>query len=217
MNHGAEVTCLSAMIHDAEMPRALPAWRRRGSQLGAREHGAEIFKSKMPRRGKSSKPKVMTWTTFTRLPLPSGGPVPMCFCGDPSKVAKSDEEESYNKRYWMYENYAFNPTPRQIRIGLLTPPPLCDFEQWIDTDIKEEDKEHLRRMKEWDAEQKELLEQRRQEKAAEKEWKEELERRHAAQHKEEREHKLERVPRAKTIMEENPDALRKGKWPRCTQ
>jgi hypothetical protein len=47
--------------------------------------------------------------------------------------------------------------------------------------------------------------------------KEELERRHAAQHKEEREHKLEFVRRAKTTMEENPDALRKGKWPRCTQ
>jgi hypothetical protein len=100
---------------------------------------------------------------------------------------------------------------------LRTPPPLCDFEQWIDTEIKEEDKEYLHRMKAWDTEWKELLEQRRQEEAVEKEWKEELERRHAAQHKEEREQKLERVRRAKATMEENPDALRKGKWPCCTQ
>jgi hypothetical protein len=73
----------------------------------------------MPRRGKSSKPKVMTGTAFTHSPLPSGVPMPMCFCGDPCKVAKSDEEESYNQRYWMCENYAFDPTTRQIRIGLL--------------------------------------------------------------------------------------------------
>jgi hypothetical protein len=61
----------------------------------------------------------MTGTAFTRLPLPSGAPMPMCFYGDPCNVAKSDEEESYNQRYWMCENYAFDPTPRQIRIGLL--------------------------------------------------------------------------------------------------
>jgi hypothetical protein len=73
----------------------------------------------MSRRGKSSKPNVMTGTTFTRLPLPSGVPVLMCFCGDPCKVAKSDKKESYNQRYWICKNYAFNPTPRQIRIGLL--------------------------------------------------------------------------------------------------
>jgi hypothetical protein len=100
---------------------------------------------------------------------------------------------------------------------LQTPSLLCDFEQWINTEIKEEDKEYLRRMKEWDTEWKELLEQRRREEATEKEQKEELERRHAAQHKEEREHKLERVRCAKTVVEENLDALRKKKWPRCTQ
>jgi hypothetical protein len=43
------------------------------------------------------------------------------------------------------------------------PPLLRDFEQWIDTEVKEENKEHLRRMKEWDVEWKELLERRRQE------------------------------------------------------
>jgi hypothetical protein len=48
------------------------------------------------------------------------------------------------------------------------------------------------------------------------ECKEEVERRHAAQRKEEREQKLECVRYAKAAMEENPNALRKGKWPRCT-
>jgi hypothetical protein len=52
---------------------------------------------------------------------------------------------------------------------LQTPTPLYDFEQWIDTKIKEENKEYLRRIKEWDTERKELLEQRRQEEVAEKE------------------------------------------------
>jgi hypothetical protein len=58
-------------------------------------------------------------TNFTRLPLLSGVPVPMCFCGNPYKIVKSDEEESYYQRYWMCENYTIDPTPHQIRIGLL--------------------------------------------------------------------------------------------------
>ena len=41
--------------------------------------------------------------------------------------------------------------------------------------------------------------------------------RRVAVYREEREKKLERARRAKAAMEENPDALRKGKWPRCTQ
>ena len=50
-----------------------------------------------------------------------------------------------------------------------------------------------------------------------KEHKEEEERRRVAAYKEEREKKLERARRAKAAMEENLDAQRKGKWPRCTQ
>jgi hypothetical protein len=68
-----------------------------------------------------------------------------------------------------------------VTIAYFTDPhPLRDFEQWFDIEITEEDKEHLRRVKECDAERKELLEKRRQEKATEKERKEEMERRHAA-------------------------------------
>jgi hypothetical protein len=99
---------------------------------------------------------------------------------------------------------------------LQTPPPLCDFEQWIDTEIKEDDMRLLQGLKEWDAERLEILEKRRREEATEKEHKEEEERRRVAAYREERENKLERVRQAKAAMEENPDAQKKGKWPCCT-
>ena len=69
----------------------------------------------------------------------------------------------------------------------------------------------------WEAEDKEMMEKRRGEEAAKKEHKEEEERRRVATYREKREKKLERARQAKAAMEENPDALRKGKWPRCTQ
>ena len=59
----------------------------------------------------------MTGNAFDQLPLPSGVLVPMCWCGDPCKVAKSDEEDTYMQRYWMYANFAFEPILRQRRIN----------------------------------------------------------------------------------------------------
>ena len=59
----------------------------------------------------------MTENAFDLLPLSSGVPVPMCFCGDPCKVAKSDEEDMYRQRYWMCSNFTFEPTLRQCRIN----------------------------------------------------------------------------------------------------
>ena len=50
-----------------------------------------------------------------------------------------------------------------------------------------------------------------------KEHKEEEERRRVAAYRKEREKKLERARQVKAAMEENRDALRKGKWPHCTQ
>ena len=97
------------------------------------------------------------------------------------------------------------------------PPPLCDFEQWIDTEIKPEDKEWMQKLLWWEAEDKEMMEKRCGEKDAKKEHKEEEERRRVAAYKEEREKKLKHARRAKTAMEENPDAPRMGKWPHCTQ
>ncbi|XP_066324099.1 rRNA-processing protein CGR1-like [Miscanthus floridulus] len=95
--------------------------------------------------------------------------------------------------------------------GALTPPPLCDFKQWIDTEIKSEDKEWMQKLLRWEAEDKELIERRHKEVAVEKEHKEEEKRRRVAAYREEREKKLERARREKAAMEENPDALRKEK------
>jgi hypothetical protein len=61
----------------------------------------------------------LTGTTFDPLPLPRGVPVPICFCGDPCKVAKSYEEDTYGQRYWMCANYAFEPTIAQRQINLI--------------------------------------------------------------------------------------------------
>ena len=98
-----------------------------------------------------------------------------------------------------------------------TPPPLCDFEKWIDTEIGQEDKQWMETLKRLDAEREERLERRRKEEAAEKEHEVEIQMRRQAEAREVRERKLERVRRAKAALEENPDAMRKGKWPRCTQ
>ena len=97
---------------------------------------------------------------------------------------------------------------------LQTPPPLCDFEQWIDTTIKPEDKRYMELCKKWVAERPERVEKRRQEEAAKKERQEEQQRKLAAERWEEREWKLERARRAKAAMDENPDVLRKGEAPR---
>jgi hypothetical protein len=75
----------------------------------------------------------------------------------------------------------------------------------------------LENLKKWDAEDKERMEKRREELAAEQQWEDEQEMRHVAECREEKEKKLERAHRAKEAMEENPNAFRKGKWPRCTQ
>ena len=98
-----------------------------------------------------------------------------------------------------------------------TPPPLYDFEQWIDSEIKPKDKKWMQKLLRWEAEDKEMMVKRRGEEAAKKEHKEEEKRRRVAAYREEREKKLERTCRAKAAMEENPDALRKEKWSRCTQ
>jgi hypothetical protein len=59
----------------------------------------------------------MTENVFDPLPLPSGVPMPMCFCGAPCKVAKPDEDDTYRQRYWMRSNFASQPTLRQCRIN----------------------------------------------------------------------------------------------------
>ena len=92
-----------------------------------------------------------------------------------------------------------------------TPQPLCDFEQWIDTEIKPDDKKWIQKLLWWEAEDKKMMEKRRREEAAEKEHKKEEERRRVVAYREKREKKLECAHQAKAAMEENPDVLRKGK------
>jgi hypothetical protein len=75
----------------------------------------------------------------------------------------------------------------------------------------------LENLKKWDAEDKERIEKRREELAVKQQRVDEQEMRRVAEYMEEKEKKLERARRAKDAMEENPDAFRKGKWPRCTQ
>ena len=75
----------------------------------------------------------------------------------------------------------------------------------------------MQKLLQWKADDKEMMEKRRGEDAVKKEHKEEEKMRCVATYREEREKKLERARRAKAAMEENPDALRKKKWPRCTQ
>ncbi|XP_020393321.1 uncharacterized protein [Zea mays] len=176
-------------------------------------------KLEMSRRGKYAKQRKgpLTGTAFDPLPLPSGVPVPMCFCGDPCKVDKSEDHDTYRQRYWMCANFAFEPTVVQRRMNLMTPPPLCVFEQWIDTEISEKDKKWLENLQKWDAEDKERMKKRREELAAEQQREDEEKMRRVAECREDKEKKLERARRAKEAMEENPDAFRKGKWPRCTQ
>ena len=73
----------------------------------------------------------------------------------------------------------------------------------------------MEKLKQWDAEREVCLERRCKEEAAEKECEAEMQMRHQAKAREVREKKLECVHRAKAAIEENPDALRKEKWPRC--
>ena len=52
---------------------------------------------------------------YTLKPLPEGVPVPMCYCGDPCKVDVSEDDETYQQRYWMCSNFAWEPTEKQRR------------------------------------------------------------------------------------------------------
>ena len=83
---------------------------------------------------------------------------------------------------------------------LQTPPPLCDFEQWIDTEIKPEDKEWMQKLLRWETEDKEMMEKRRGEDAVKKEHKEEEKMRCVATYREEREKKFEHAHRTKVAM-----------------
>ena len=87
-----------------------------------------------------------------------------------SRVLRDD----FGKRFFMCENYEYDPPKHYgkdrakvlqniIRVSLSdllmtsnmiwgkTPPPLCDFVQWLDTEQSQQDKDHVERQARWAA------------------------------------------------------------------
>ena len=102
-----------------------------------------------------------------------------------------------------------------------TPPPLCDFVQWLDTEQSQQDKDHVERQARWAAQRwQRMLHEEQMEEKRKKDQEEiqkriaEVERQKAEEPEADRERKRERARRAK---EAGPEAIRKGKYPRCTQ
>ena len=101
------------------------------------------------------------------------------------------------------------------------PLPLCDFVQWLDTEQSQEAKDHVEREARWAAERwQRMLHEEQMEEKRKKDKKEiqkriaEVECQKAEEREADRERKRERARRAKEV---GPEAIRKGKHPRCTQ
>ena len=96
-----------------------------------------------------------------------------------------------------------------------SPPPLCDFVQWLDTEQSQEAKDHVEREARWAAErwQRMLHEEKMEEKR--KKDQEDIRKRIAEVERQEAVWSV-RV-RAHCAKEAGPEAIRKGKYPRCTQ
>lgn len=180
------------------------------------------------------------------VPVPRGINVPMCFCGDDCKLVQCKVlGDPYGMRFWMCNNYDHSPIkpfgnvrPKVCtsfsmcnlyfcslyvltRHCAKTPPALCDFMQWLDTEQAQADKDHVERTARSAAEswQQMLRAQEEQEKRKAREEevrarKEAAEREAAEAREADRERKRERARRAKAA---GPEAIRKGKYPRCTQ
>ena len=102
-----------------------------------------------------------------------------------------------------------------------SPPPLFDFVQWLDTEQSQEAKDHVEREARWAAERwQRMLHEEKMEEKRKKDLEEiqktiaEVEHQEAEAREADREKKRERAPPAKKA---GPEAIRKGKYPRCTQ
>ena len=102
-----------------------------------------------------------------------------------------------------------------------SPPPLCDFVQWFDTEQSQEAKDHVEREARWAAERwQRMLHEEKMEEKRKKDQEDirkrfaEVERQEAEQHEADRERKL---VRARCAKEAGPEAIRKGKYPQCMQ
>ena len=97
----------------------------------------------------------------------------MCFCGSLCKLMKSDVlGDDYGMRFYMCENYEYDPPKRYgkdrakvARQQMLfffcydlnfcwtkSPPPLCDFVQWFDTEQSQQAKDFVEQQASWAAE-----------------------------------------------------------------
>ncbi|CAN6214450.1 unnamed protein product [Urochloa humidicola] len=154
--------------------------------------------------------------------VPEGVHVPMCFCGDLCKLMKSKVlGVYYGMRFFMCDNFEYDPPKLSGRMRPKTPPPLCDFFQWLDKEQSEEDKAYVeeeassarvRWQRMMHDEQQE--EKRKKDQEDIRKRMEDIERQEAQEREAERERKRERARRAKAA---DPEAIRKGKYPRCTQ
>ncbi|CAN6291996.1 unnamed protein product [Urochloa humidicola] len=141
-----------------------------------------------------SKPDLLKWRKV-RAVVPEGVHVPMCFCGD----------------LFMCDNFEYDPPKLS---GNMRP-------KWLDTEQSEEDKAHVEQQASsarvrWQRMMHEEQQEEKRKKDQEEIRKriEEIERQEAQEREAERERKRERARRAKAA---GPEAIRKGKYPRCTQ
>lgn len=192
-----------------------------------------------------SDPDLLNWGKV-RVTVPEGVNVPMCFCGDLCKLVRCKVlGDYYGMRFFMCDNYEYDPPkiyssvrakvitnhssvfstpffPKYSNLlGAQSPPHLCDFMQWLDTQQSAEDKAHVEEeaasaRARW---QRMMHEEQREEKRKKdqediRRRMEDIDRKEAEAREADRERKRERARRAK---EAGPEAIRKGKYPRCTQ
>ncbi|KAG2641042.1 hypothetical protein PVAP13_2KG143500 [Panicum virgatum] len=85
--------------------------------------------------------------------VPEGIDVPMCFCGSLCKFMQSEVlGDDYGMRFFMCENYEYDPPKRYGKDRAKSPPPLCDFMQWFDTVQSQQAKDFVEQQARWAAE-----------------------------------------------------------------
>ncbi|TVU00337.1 hypothetical protein EJB05_54232, partial [Eragrostis curvula] len=74
---------------------------------------------------------------------------PMCLCGTPCRLVKSLVlGDDYGKRLWMCKNYQYDPSQRLYSSDRRqrSPPPLCEFIEYVDTEQTPENIAHVYRV-----------------------------------------------------------------------
>ncbi|CAO2144009.1 unnamed protein product [Urochloa humidicola] len=143
-------------------------------------------------------PNLLKWRKL-RAVVPEGVDVPMCFYGDLCKLTKSEVlGVYYGMRFFMCDNFEYD-SPKLS--GNMRP-------KWLNTEQFEEDKAHV------EQQASSAREKRKKDQEEIRKRMEEIERQEAQEREAERERNRERPRRAKAA---GPEAIRKGKYPCCTQ